>query len=113
MTRRAVGFLLVVLLSAPVTAQTPWQPPRTPDGQPDMQGIWRNDTWEMFAAMLSLEGDHSRWPAEFIIDPITTPMPTQLPTYIIEPADGKIPVGGGETDRVYCQHDGPDEAGAR
>ena len=44
MTRRAVGFLLVVLLSAPVTAQTPWQPPRTPDGQPDMQGIWQNDT---------------------------------------------------------------------
>ena len=92
MVRRVFGLLLVgMLLSVPVTGQTPWQPAQTPDGQPDMQGIWQNDTWDMFAAMLSLEGDHSRWPAEFIIDPITTPMPTQLPTYIIEPADGKIP----------------------
>jgi hypothetical protein len=92
MIHRVFRLILVgALLSVPATAQPPWQPPRTPDGQPDMQGIWRNDTFDMFAAWLSLEGDHSRWPAEFIIDTLTTPMPTSLPTYIIAPADGKIP----------------------
>jgi hypothetical protein len=27
---------------APTTAAKRWNPPRTPDGQPDMQGIWGN-----------------------------------------------------------------------
>lgn len=31
--------VLTLLLSVPVSAQ--WQPPLTPDGQPDMQGFWR------------------------------------------------------------------------
>jgi hypothetical protein len=86
--------MAALVLSVPARAQPPWQPPRTPDGQPDMQGIWQNDTFEMVAALLSLEGDHSRWPAEFIIDqdPATaTPEPPQWPTYIIDPPEGKIP----------------------
>ena len=41
---------LAVLAIAPVTAQTPsgakkpWTAPRTPDGHPDLQGIWTNAT---------------------------------------------------------------------
>ena len=33
-------LLWLLLLSAPLASQT-WQPPRTPDGQPDMQGYWQ------------------------------------------------------------------------
>jgi hypothetical protein len=58
-------ILVGAVLSVPATAQIPWQPPRTPDGQPDMQGIWENSTLFTVVAALSLEGDHSRWQADF------------------------------------------------
>jgi hypothetical protein len=65
MTRRVLaslgllGFLLTIVLLAPalVTAQAPgaaaktegtakpWKVPRTPDGQPDLQGFWTNTTY--------------------------------------------------------------------
>ena len=65
MTRRVlaplglVGLLLAAVLLAPafVTAQAPgaaapsksssqaWKVPRTPDGQPDLQGFWTNTTY--------------------------------------------------------------------
>jgi hypothetical protein len=80
----------MLVLSVPVTAQTPWQPAQTPDGQPDMQGIWRNGTFGMVAAAISLESDHSRWQAEFIVQNIPRP-PTSVPSYIVDPPDGKIP----------------------
>ena len=53
MTRRtlALGGALALLASIAASGQSPsaaikqaWSPPRTPDGQPDMEGIWTNAT---------------------------------------------------------------------
>lgn len=46
---RALAFLIALALSAslPAAGQTPsqsWTVPRTPDGQPDLQGVWTNAT---------------------------------------------------------------------
>ncbi len=49
-----IGLALFAALPAPIQAQTAhvaaktqktWTPPRTPDGQPDMQGYWTNATF--------------------------------------------------------------------
>jgi hypothetical protein len=48
MTRKTSALprvILGILLAAiPAAAQKPWIAPRTPDGQPDLQGIWNNAT---------------------------------------------------------------------
>jgi hypothetical protein len=68
-------------LSAPMTAQTPaagtqsYVPPRTADGQPDLQGVWR--AWNL--AKYDLE-DHGAKPG--------------VPAgrgFVVDPPDGKIP----------------------
>jgi hypothetical protein len=37
-----VAFVAALVMSAGVAAQTAWKQGRTPDGQPDLQGIWLN-----------------------------------------------------------------------
>ena len=87
MFRDALVAAATLVLSVSATAQPPWQPPRTPDGQPDMQGLWQNDA---AGAVRSLEGDHSRWKGEYGI--ITNADPTAArPSYIIDTPDRKIP----------------------
>ena len=56
----AIG-LLTVVASAPLIAQSKWTPPRTPDGQPDLQGVWN------FSTITPLER-----PAEFAAKPFLT-----------------------------------------
>jgi len=58
-----------------------WTPPRTPDGQPDIQGFWANQTKRL--ATYDIEG-----PA----DPIHMLMsgnPTDPNSLVIDPPDGK------------------------
>ncbi len=48
MSRRFLASVgAAVMAIAPLAAQTPaksWNPPRTPDGQPDLQGVWNTAT---------------------------------------------------------------------
>ena len=37
-----VAFVTAVVTAAGAAAQTTWKQGRTPDGQPDLQGIWLN-----------------------------------------------------------------------
>ena len=45
MDHRFRSFILAIVLALPIAAQTKtWTAPRTPDGQPDLQGVWSNPT---------------------------------------------------------------------
>ena len=57
----AVALLTLVTLPAAVQAQTAgttWTQPRTPDGQPDLQGMWINETLTPFERPTSM-GDRA------------------------------------------------------
>ncbi len=56
-TLRVLGILLVLMSLAPVlTASQGWTPPRTPGGQPDLQGVWTNATVTPFERPAALVG---------------------------------------------------------
>jgi hypothetical protein len=42
--RTALIAVLVAAMPAVAAAQGAYSAPRTPDGQPDLQGVWTNDT---------------------------------------------------------------------
>ncbi len=96
-----------------------WTPPHTPDGQPDLQGVWTNATITPFerppeiaakefyteqevAAIEALAADNrvDRPPREgdvgnynqFWFDSGTTVVKTRRTSLVIEPANGRVPV---------------------
>ena len=75
--------MLVVTFTAVTAAGQTWTPARTPDGQPDMQGIWATRGARM--ATYSLEGgghpDHLA----------LTGLSTDRKSVIVDPADGIVP----------------------
>jgi len=69
MSRKVIA-LAAVILAGTVTAQTPqnqakaYSPPRTPDGQPDLQGVWTNITITPLERPANLAGKEFFTPAE-------------------------------------------------
>ena len=79
---------LLWMAPAPVAGQT-WTPPRTPDGQPDIQGMWEGGP-------RSLNAGHSL--EEGCCDPVTIRMQNRAANriglrqqVIIDPPNGRIP----------------------
>ena len=124
-TAMAIGALGVA-----VAAQTPaksWAAPRTPDGHPDLQGIWTNATitplerpaslkdkpflteaearaLEQLAAERRDEADKpipGRFESynQFWLDGGTTVLSTRQTSLVVDPPDGRVPVRAAEEKR--------------
>ena len=70
---------------APRAATKAWVPPRTPDGQPDIQGFWDTDA---YAPDLETGVNDE---ATATIQGAATPDPAREVSVIVDPPDGKIP----------------------
>jgi len=56
--------LAAAIVAGTLTAQSKYTPPRTPDGQPDLQGVWTNVTITPLERPANLEGKAFFTPAE-------------------------------------------------
>ena len=124
--RRHIAYLLVTaFLGAGIGAQPKstaagWIPPRTPDGQPDLQGIWTNATITPFERPAALRdktfltdaeaGEFERQAAtrrvedgppprgdvgsynQFWFDSGDRVVSTRRTSLVIEPPDGRVPI---------------------
>jgi hypothetical protein len=117
----AAGPLLIAQTPAPTQTGRPWSVPRTPDGHPDLQGIWTNATLtplerprnlrdraflteaeataiEEQAARARATNDDRRTTGDvgtynqFWTDSGTTVLPTRQTSLVVDPPDGRVPV---------------------
>ena len=88
MMAMAAVVAFVSLVPDPAAGQAPtasrWNPPRLPDGQPDMQGLWIAE--QVGVPAHSIEDGND--PDDYVI--VGRPG-EQIPRVIVEPADGRIP----------------------
>jgi hypothetical protein len=111
----SLGFVATAVVVALVTAagqdQTTgatagesaknWTLPRTPDGQPDLQGIWTNytgtpfevpdksDTPELYAGDLDGTG---RGTGPGFLNDVSDRKLTKNPSLVVDPANGRVPI---------------------
>ena len=87
----AAAALMAALILFPLSgaAQTPtavektWNPPRTADGQPDMQGFWANQSKRLATYDIEAAADERHV--------LFSGNPTDPNSLVVDPADGKIP----------------------
>ena len=100
--RVAIAAFAALLCAASLSAQTPqkWQPGRTPDGQPDIQGTWLNFDATPFEAPVAVPaapgapapaggagvGPPSHWGEH------DSPMKPARRSMVVDPPDGRVPV---------------------
>ena len=92
----AVSAPLSAMGQAPTVAAQTWNPPRTPDGQPDIQGYWsaRALTAGPTFAMYTLEGGHLFDKSQAVSgEPILEQWAraAKAHTVIVDPPSGRIP----------------------
>lgn len=95
------AFGVLVAASAPVAAQS-WTA-RTPDGQPDLQGIWVNFDATPFetpgpAPVVSAPPAAGVGPASEFADH-TSVVSARRPAMVVDPSDGRVPVMKWAEDR--------------
>ena len=101
--RVAIAALVALLSAASLSAQAPhkWQPGRTPDGQPDIQGTWLNfdaTPFEAPAAEVRAPVAVAGQPATPNINPApefadhTHQVSKARRSMVVEPPDGRVPV---------------------
>jgi hypothetical protein len=117
MSHRALAVVIAVVLPAPSS----WTPTRTPDGQPDLQGVWTNKTITPFerpkelagknfltaeeaseseerAARQRADDDQAPRPGDvgsynqFWFDSGTEVLSTRQTSLVVDPPDGRVPV---------------------
>jgi hypothetical protein len=90
----------VALAPAPAFAQAakPWAVPRTPDGQPDLHGMWVNFDSTPFETAGTAPNAPVAVPQGTGINPPShwadhdSPMRAARPAMVVDPPDGKVPV---------------------
>src|SRR5262245_37828215 len=86
-----------LLAAAPQSEQKaagkPWSVSRTPDGQPDLQGVWTNYDQTPFER-LTREEIPARGPVVSTQDWLVqdSPISPRRPSMVVEPADGRVPL---------------------
>jgi hypothetical protein len=84
-----VVVTLIAVTPDPGAAQTPpgvdkgWTPPRTPDGQPDIQGFWGNQSRRLATYNIEEAADERHV--------LFSGNPTDQQSLVVDPPDGRIP----------------------
>jgi hypothetical protein len=120
MITKTLGWLALLAAAGVLSAQsTKWTVPRTPDGQPDLQGVWTNATITPFERPAELAGkaflteqeaaalehrsaenrvDRPPQPGDVgsynqaWFDSGTKVLATRQTSMVVDPADGRVPV---------------------
>ena len=101
-TLALAATIAIVALVAAAGQEPAWTPPRTPDGQPDLQGIWTNytstpfevpdksDTPDFYAGDVDGTG-RGTGPAAFLTDTAGRKL-AKATSLVVDPPNGRVPI---------------------